>query len=67
MPKRKPFAEQGGCLQRAKQAGALADADAAANEALADGRNDVVMKKRRKRNVAEGDARALYTHKAKQF
>ena len=59
MPKSKPFAEQGGCLQRANKARALADADAAANEALVDRRNDVVMKQRRKRNVAEGDARAL--------
>ena len=56
MPKRKPFDEQGGCLQKAKRARELAQAEVAADGALAD---VVVVKKRRKRNVAEGDAGAL--------
>ena len=56
MPKRKPFHEQGGCLQKAKRARQLAQAEVAADGALAD---VVVVKKRRKRNVAEGDAGTL--------
>ena len=46
MPKRKPFDEQGGCLQKAKRARELAQAEVAADGALAD---VVVVKKRRKR------------------
>ena len=56
MPKRKLFDEQGGCLQNAKRARELAEAAGAADGALAD---VVVVKKRRKRNVAEADAGAL--------
>ena len=56
MPKRKPFDEQGGCLQKATRARELAQSEVAADGALAD---VVVVKKRRKRNVAEGDAGAL--------
>ena len=56
MPVRKPFDEHGGCSQTAKRARDVAHAEVAADGALAD---VVVVHKRRKRNVAEGDARAL--------
>ena len=46
--RRKPVDEQGGSNQRAKRARAVAHAEIDAHGALAD---DVVVKKRRKRNV----------------